>query len=355
MPIRIAHLPVGPDEPLFVIAELGLNHRGSRDEAIAMVDAAAHAGARAIKLQTLTATRLVARDAPAPPHVAASSMRDFFRQFELSEADHAAIAARARLRGLAFLSTPFDEQAVGLLESVGCDAYKIASGDLTNDRLIGRAARTGKPLLLSTGMSTLAQIHDALVWAREGGATDIVLLHCVSAYPVPSGSENLGALTEIARLFGLPIGLSDHGTDPLNVAIAVTLGASVYERHFILQRAPGDADAEVSATPEELTCLVQTAARARTILGGGEKCPLPAEAGNIAASRRGLYAARALRAGETITADDIVALRPAADLEPRQWRDLIGRRIGRDMPEGAAFLERDAPKAARPTRGSRAA
>ncbi len=170
MPIRIAGRSVGAGEPLFAIAEIGLNHGGSQDEALALVDAAARAGASAVKLQTLRADGLVAGHCPAPAHVEARSLRDFFRQFELDEEAHRAVATRARAHGLAFMSTPFDLDAVEMLERVGVDAFKIASGDLTFVSLIRRVAATGKPIVLSTGMSTLAEAASAAACAREAGA-----------------------------------------------------------------------------------------------------------------------------------------------------------------------------------------
>lgn len=341
MRTRIGGRFVGPEDPLFVIAELGLNHRGSLDRALALVDAACRAGASAVKLQTLNADRLVTPGAPAPSHVRAPSMHDFFERFELDATDHRAIARRARERGLVFLSTPFDESAIGMLESVGCDAYKIASGDLTHDRLITRAARTGKPLILSTGMSDMDEIREAVGWAQNAGAVDIVLMHCVSAYPVPSGSENLRAIAEMARVFGLPVGLSDHGTDPLSASLAVALGASVYEKHLMLQQDGEDVDENVSVTPGELAAIVRVAERARRALGSGEKTCLPAETENLKASRRGLYAARSMKAGEIVTPDVIAALRPASEFEPSRWRDLVGERLRRDVAVGSAFQKAD--------------
>jgi len=350
--MTIAGHQIGEDQPLFVVAELGLTHGGSRARALELVDAAARAGASAIKLQTLTASRLVLPTAPAPAHVSADSMQEFFGRFELSAADHAAIAARAHRHGLAFLSTPLDEFAVEMLESANCDAYKIASGDITYERLIKRAAATRKPLLISTGMSAIDEIADAVGWARQAGAADIVLLHCVSAYPVPQGEQNLRALTTLARLFGVPVGLSDHGTEPLDVALAVALGASVYEKHMRLDNQTDDVDEAVSLPEGAFAAMVSTARRARASLGHGEKVCQGAEAANRDLSRRGLYAARALRAGEPITPDAVIALRPATALAPSRWQDLVGETMRRDLAAGEPFLPGDLSMA-RFTRGLR--
>ena len=208
---EIAGKKVGEDHPLFVIAELGLNHGGAVDRALALVDAAARSGASAIKLQTLSADRLVSRSAPPPEHLLGRgrhrSLTDVFRELELDEAAHRAVVGRARDHGLAVISTPLYLEAVDLLESIGVDAYKIASGDLTWASLIERAARTGKPLILSTGMSTIDEVAVAIGHAVAAGNRDVALLHCVSCYPVPAGSENLRAVQTLARAFGVPVGL----------------------------------------------------------------------------------------------------------------------------------------------------
>lgn len=317
-------------QPLFIIAEIGLNHGGSVDLALAMVDAAADAGVSAVKLQTVIAAELAV---PSPT-------RDFFAVFELDEAAHQRLADRARARGLAFLSTPLSERAVDMLERVGVDAYKIASGDLTWTRLIERCARTGKPIIISTGLASLDEVACAYEAARAGGAPSIGLLHCVSAYPVPEGSENLRAIATLADRFPGPVGLSDHGSDPFALPIAVTLGASIYERHFVLADGDEAVDAAVSSSAAGFADIVRTAARATVALGSGVKTCLAAEAPCLP-SRRGLYAARDLAAGHVVTADDVMALRPASALSADKLSVLVGSTLGRDMAEGSPFLLTD--------------
>jgi N,N'-diacetyllegionaminate synthase len=341
MCIEIGARRIGPSEPLFVIAELGLNHGGSLDAALALVDAAARSGASAVKLQTIEADRLVAESCPAPAHVAVASLREFFRQFQLDERAHVAVAGRARSHGMAFMSTPFDEASVDMLDRIGCDAIKIASGDITHRHLIERAARTGRPMVISTGMSDLKNVADAVAWARAAGAAQVALLHCVSAYPAPAGSENLGAIAELARVFQVPVGLSDHTTEPMAVSLAVALGAAIYERHFVLDAESAGVDAAVSATPADLSRIIQTAARARLALGHGRKACLPAEAVNLRASRRSLYAWRTLAAGDVVTEDSVIALRPADGLDASRWSDLVGARLVREVRAGAVFLDSD--------------
>lgn len=329
---------VGPQAPVFAVAEIGLNHGGDLSRALQMVDAAAQSGASAIKLQTIFADRLVA-DAGAPPvHVAAESLRAFFARFELDADAHRAVFARARQHGLAVLSTPFAEDAVPMLEGLGIDAYKIASGDVTYDGLIAAAARTGKPVIISTGMSSLEESARAVRVARLAGAGAVAVLHCVSAYPTPAGSENLRAIDTLASALGVPVGLSDHSSGGLVSAVAaVALGACIYERHFRLAEGPDPIDAAVSSTPEQFAAIVAAMEQARMALGDGRKCCMPAEAANVVPSRRGLYAARDLPAGHVVTAADVLVLRPAAAFCPADLAHVVGQTTRRDIAAGAPF------------------
>jgi len=330
-----------PSSPLFVIAEIGLNHGGSSDRALALVDAAADAGASAIKLQTLDARGLVAPSSLAPQHVKSTSLVNFFRTFELDDRAHAAVVSRAHARGLIAMSTPLSLDAVDRLERVGVDAYKIASGDVTFVRLIERCAATGKPIVMSTGMAGIGEIAHAVGRARVAGNRSLALLHCVSAYPVPAGHEQLRSIPALARTFGVPVGLSDHSPTAFAVPIAVALGASLYERHIVLARGDGSIDEAVSSTPEEFAALIASAEQARRALGVENVACGEAERANVAASRRSLYARRALAAGEIVGADDIVALRPAVGLPPTAARELTGVRLTRDVAALTPFFETD--------------
>jgi sialic acid synthase SpsE len=341
--LEIGGRPIGAHVPVFSIAEIGLNHGGDVDQALRMVDAAAAAGASAIKLQTLFADTLVAISCPAPAHVEASSLREFFSSFELDFEAHRAIVERARMHGLAVLSTPFAEDVVPMLDDIGIDAFKIASGDLTYDGLIAAAARTGKPLVISTGMSTLDEAARALHVARGAGAKQVALLHCVSAYPTPNGAENLRAIDTLSKALEVPVGLSDHSTGGIIAAIAaVALGASMYERHLMIEDGEPPIDQAVSSTPEDFSAIVLAMEHARQALGDGRKRCLPAEAANVVPSRRGLYARRAMRAGEQVSEADVIALRPATNLSPADLPRLAGSVLDRDIEAGAPFEPRDA-------------
>jgi N,N'-diacetyllegionaminate synthase len=342
---RIADCRIALDAPLFVVAEVGLNHGGSVAQALALIDGAAAAGASAVKLQTLTPDCLVSGVAPPPRHLSGGrdggSLVEFFRRFELDETAHRELVGRARSHGLAVIATPLSEEAVDLLEVVGVDAYKIASGDITHEPLIERAGRTGYPLIISTGMSTLDEIAVAVECARSVGVQELALLHCVSCYPVPAGHENLRAIQELAQTFGVPVGLSDHGTDPMAAPLAVALGATIYERHIMLPGSADAVDAAVSSTPEELADIVRAAERARAALGDGHKRCLPIESVNRVGSRRSLRAARPLSPGEIIGPDDIVALRPGDGLESVYQTALVGCVVTRPIRAHEPFVAGD--------------
>ncbi len=334
---EIGRRRVGPDAPVFVIAEIGLNHGGSVERALELVDGAAEAGASAVKLQTLYADRLVAAACPAPAHVRASSLRDFFATFELDLEAHQQVVARARRHGLAVMTTPFAEDVVPALAEIGFDAYKIASGDVTYLGLIGKVAATGRPVVISSGMSDLNDVGAAIDAARAAGGSELAVLHCVSAYPVPPGSENLRAISTLADAFHMPVGLSDHGNGLISAVAAVALGACIYERHLVLADDDTAIDAAVSSTPTELAAIVRAMEQTRCALGSGVKVCQSAEAVNVTASRRGLYARRAMRAGEQVSRDDVIVLRPATRVPPSRIGALVGSRLTRDLTAGAPF------------------
>lgn len=339
--MKIGDRLVAATAPVFAIAEIGLNHGGSLERALAMVDAAAEAGASAIKLQSLEADRLVTETASAPAHVRAKSLRAFFARFELDWDAHRAVVARAHARGLLAMTTPFAVEALPALDAIPFDAFKIASGDLTFDGLIAAAAATRRPLVISTGMSDLGEVHRALRVARAAGAGQLGVLHCVSAYPTPVVDENLRAVATLARACAVPVGLSDHGRGLPSAIAAVVLGASIYERHFVLEGDDGALDRPVSSTPAEFAAIVSAMADTRAALGDGVKRCRPAERPNVGPSRRGLYAARTLKPGDIVAAADIAVLRPAAAVGPGDVPALLGSQVRRSIAAGDAFEPAD--------------
>jgi N,N'-diacetyllegionaminate synthase len=338
---RIAGTSIAPGQPMRVVAEIGLNHDGDAGIAHRLIEACADAGAWGVKLQVFDASELLTEDAPPPAHVHAASLRAFFARYQLHADAYDALVRHARDRGLAMIATAFDVPSLELLQRIGVDAFKIASGDLTHVLLIEQVARSGRPVILSTGMSTEADVNAAIGWARTAGAETLALLHCVSAYPTPDDQQNLAAVGELARRFAVPVGLSDHGMGADAALLAFAQGATLYERHVYL---PGtDAiDAPVSSTPDELADLVRRLARAAMAMGEGTRLPQAAERANIRPSRRGLYARRAVTAGQVIAADDIAARRPVTALGAEYAHALIGSRAPRDVPAGAPFEPGDA-------------
>lgn len=343
---EIPHILIGGREVsanarLFVSAEIGMNHGGSTDQALRLVELAAETGADAVTLQTIDAAQLASPTAPMPGHLPQGSLIDFFERHQLDEPAHIKIVACARKHGLKVIATPFSLDGVDLLERVGIDAYKIASGDLTWDQLITRAANTGKPIVMATGMSSIDEIAHALTVARAGGAKQIALLHTVSAHPVPPGSENLLAIRTLADRFHLPVGLADHAEDCFAVPMALALGASLYERHLVTPEDLDAVDIAVSSLPDELAEAINVARRARAALGDGEKVCLEAEMMNRHIHRRALCAARELDPGMTLRAMDLVALRPANGMSPARFNDIIGRRLARPLDLGQPIREQD--------------
>lgn len=326
---------IGPGEPLYVIAEVGLNHDGSAERALALVDGAAASGASAVKLQSLNGLELVAPGCPAPAHVETASLQAFFARFELDAAAHRAVVARAHDLGLTVMTTPLAESLLPMLERAGFDAYKVASGDLTNDGLLVAIARTGKPVVLSTGMATVPEVVRAVRLVRGAGGHVAAVLHCVSAYPAPAAEQNLRAIRTLSEAVDTAVGLSDHSADGLlPAAVAVALGATVYERHLMLDRDDVAVDAAVSSTPAELGAIIRACHDVASRLGTGRKVCQPAESVNRAASRRGVYARRALPEGHVLSAGDLVALRPEAGIPASDLALVIGRPVARPLAAG---------------------
>lgn len=342
--ITIGGRAVSSSAPLFVAAEIGMNHGGSIDQALALVDAAAETGADAITLQTFQAAQLASPTAPSPAHFTGQgtdTLVEYIQRYELDEPAHAKIVARARQRGLSVVATPFSLDGVDMLERVGIDAFKIASGDLTWDQLITRAANTRKPMVIATGMASLDEVAHAVDRAHAGGAMQVALLHTVSAHPVPPSSENLRAIRTLADRFDLPVGLSDHAEDTFALPMAMALGAAIYERHLVL---PDDLDAvdiAVSSLPDELAEAINRARRARLALGTGEKVCLEVEMMNRHINRRALCAARDLEPGMSLRRMDLVALRPANGIPPSRLDEVVGRRLLRPVDLGHPIREQD--------------
>jgi N,N'-diacetyllegionaminate synthase len=333
--ITIAGRVIGPGAPVFMIAEAGVNHNGDPALAHRLIDVAAAAGADAVKFQTFRSEALASRHAPKAPYQtettgAGESQLEMLRRLELSAETFAALADACRRRDILFLSSAFDVPSADLLEALGVAAFKTGSGELTNTPLLAHLARTRRPLIVSTGMATLDEVDAAVATVRAAGAP-VALLHCVSAYPAPPDQSNLRAMDTLRERCDCPVGFSDH-TPGLTITLAaVARGACIIEKHFTLDRALPGPDHRASLDPGQLTALVAGIREVEAALGDGHKRPTPAELPTRAVARKSLVAARALRRGETLTADCIAVKRPGTGIPPGELDRAVGRRLRRDV------------------------
>jgi N-acetylneuraminate synthase len=333
----IAGRKIGPGQPPFVIAELSGNHNSELGRALALIDAAADCGADAVKLQTYTAdTITLDHDGPGFRIVdglwAGRTLHELYREAATPWAWHEALFERARERGVTCFSSPFDDTAVDLLEGLDAPAYKIASFEAVDVPLIARAARSGRPLIISTGMTSAAEIAEAVDTARGAGA-QVALLHCVSAYPARFEDANLRMIPRLAADHGCVAGLSDHTPGTAAGVAAVALGACIIEKHVTLSRADGGPDAAFSLEPAELRALVEDCRHAWEALGAAEYRRGETESANRQ-FRRSLYVVRDVKAGEVIGEGDVRSIRPGFGLAPKSLPKVIGRRAARDLRRG---------------------
>ena len=339
--ISIAGRRIGPDHPPYIVAEMSGNHNGDIDRAFSILDAAKAAGADAVKIQTYRADTITI-DHSGPGFVVDGGLWDGRRLFELYEEAHtpwdwhAPIFEYGRRIGITVFSSPFDATAVDLLEGLDAPAYKIASPELIDLALIRCVARTGKPIMMSTGMATLEEIAEAVEAARGAGATEIVVLHCTAAYPAPPEEANLATIAEIARRFDVIAGLSDHTLGTVVPGIAIALGADVIEKHFTLDRAEGGVDSVFSLEPAELTELVRNSRIARQTVGAPAFAPTASEA-TVLKNRRSLYVVAPIAQGEAFTPRNVRSIRPGLGMKPKHLEAVLGRVAARDITFGEAL------------------
>lgn len=342
--IQVANKIIGPGQPVFVIAEAGVNHNGDLKMARALIDVAVEAGADAVKFQTFSADRLVTTDAPKAEYQLqttgdAESQFEMLKRLELSADAHRELQSYCHERGIIFLSTPFDEEAVDLLDELGVPAFKISSGDLTNSTLLEYVASKGKPVIISTGMSELSELIEAVSVLNTAGCENPVLLHCVSNYPADPAEINLRAMNTMRSAFDVPVGFSDH-TAGIHISLAaVALGACVIEKHFTLDRTLPGPDHRASLEPAELRELVRSIRSVESALGNGRKVPAASEIETAKAARRSLVAARNIPAGATLERDMVAMRRPGTGIPPAMLGTLLGRRAGRDIAAGTLLNE----------------
>jgi pseudaminic acid synthase len=332
--------PVGAGHAPLVIAEMSGNHNQSLDRALAIVDAAAAAGAHALKLQTYTADTMTLDLARGEFSVqdeqslwSGKSLYKLYQEAYTPWEWHAPIFERARAHGMMAFSSPFDESAVDFLEKLGAPCYKIASFENTDLPLIRKVASTGKPMIISTGMASEAELDETVRAARAAGCRDLVLLKCTSTYPATPEDTNIITIPDMRARFGCDVGLSDH-TMGIGVAVAsIALGACVIEKHFTLRRADGGVDSAFSLEPAELKSLVEEIDRAWRALGAVRYGPTDKEKSSLA-FRRSLYITQDLKAGDVLTKDNVRAIRPGLGLPPKHFDAVLGRRVRADTPRG---------------------
>jgi len=321
-----------------IIAEAGVNHNGNLDMARRLIDAAADAGADLVKFQTFNADRLVTAQAAKADYqksatTAGESQHAMLRKLELTRDMHEALIAHCQSRGIGFFSTGFDEESVELLVELGLDRFKIPSGEITNLPYLRHVGRYGKPVILSTGMATIDEIKSALAVLEQAGTPRerITILHCNTEYPTPMSDVNLRAMLTIRDSFGVAVGYSDH-TAGIEVAIAAaTMGATVIEKHFTLDRTLPGPDHKASLEPGELKAMIAAIRNIEQALGDGIKRPSTSERKNINIARKSLVAACPIRAGERFSETNLTAKRPGTGLSPMRWDDVVGRIAPRDF------------------------
>jgi N-acetylneuraminate synthase len=336
--VEIEGRPIGAHHLPYVVAELSGNHNGDLRRALQLIDAAKEAGADAVKLQTYRADTITI-DHSSPEFVIAEGLWGGRRLYDLYQEAHTpwewhpALFEHARRIGIPIFSSPFDASAVDFLETLGAPAYKIASSELVDLPLIRRAARTGKPLIMSTGMADEEEIAEAVAAARGAGARELILLHCTAAYPAPVDEANLSTIAELGRRYGVVAGLSDHTLGITVATVAVGLGAAFIEKHFTLSRAQGGVDSAFSLEPAELAQLVTAAQVARVAVGTPTLSPTRSEEA-VRRNRRSLYVVAGMAAGDVFSESNVRSIRPGRGLKPKYMEAVLGRRATCEIPFG---------------------
>lgn len=320
-----------------IIAEAGVNHNGSLEMAKRLALAAKEAGADYVKYQTFVPDRLVSRFAEKAAYqkktTGCGSQIDMLRKLELSFDDFRNLSAYCMEIGIGFLSTAFDMESVTFLEELGIEIWKIPSGEVTNLPYLLRLGKTGKPIILSTGMCEEQEVAEAVAALHEGGAENITLLHCTTEYPAPLEDINLLAMNALRKRFRLPVGYSDHTEGIVVPVAAAALGACVIEKHFTLDRAMEGPDHKASLEPHELCAMVNAVRQVERALGSPHKGCVASEQSNRDIARKSIVAARSIQAGEIFTEENLTVKRPGTGLSPMRWYEVLGKRATRNYDQ----------------------
>ena len=340
--IRIAGQNIGIDHPPYIIAEMSANHNGNIETAIKIIEAAKYAGADAVKLQTYRPDTITLNCDSEDFQIHGGlwdgrTLYELYEQAHMPWEWHAPLFEHAHKQGITIFSSPFDNTAVDLLESLNAPAYKIASFEAIDLPLIKYVASTGKPMIISTGMADAEEIQEAIDAAREGGCKELAVLHCVSGYPAPAEDYNLRTIPDMIQRFGLVTGLSDHTLDNTTAITSVAMGACIIEKHFTLDRSGGGPDDSFSLEPAELAALCKDSKTAWAALGKVDYGRKSSEEGN-AKFRRSLYFVKDLKAGDVLTADAVRSVRPGFGLAPKYLESLLGQRVAVDVKAHTAVL-----------------
>lgn len=327
-----------------IIAEAGVNHNGSLELAKKMVDTAKTAGADYIKFQTFVPEKLVSRYAKKAEYQkqttdAGQSQLEMLDKLALTQADFKGLKEYCERVGIGFISTPFDLESIAFLDSLDMDFWKLPSGEVTNLPYLEAIARTGKRVVMSTGMCEMNEIGDAVRVLEKGGVTDIVLLHCNTEYPTPFEDVNLLAMRQMAETFGYPVGYSDHTVGIEVPVAAAALGAVVIEKHFTLDKTMEGPDHRASLEPEELEQMVRAIRNIEKSRGNGKKRRMRSEEKNCAVARKSIVAATDIKRGELFTERNLAVKRPGTGISPMRWHDLLGRRAARDYRRDELIAE----------------
>ncbi len=324
--------------PVFVIAEVGVNHNGDVELARRLIRAAARAGADAVKFQTFSASKLVAEEAKLAPYQESACggqrQHQMLSSLELSSHELTELRDVCQEEGVVFSSTPFDEESVDLLRDLGVPFFKVSSPDITYFPLLEKIAATRLPIILSTGLATMEEIGAALTCIRKAGNEQVILLHCVTEYPAPLSSLNLKAIQSLSAEFRVPVGYSDHSEGILAATTACALGARVIEKHLTLDKNLPGPDHQASAEPDELAELIRQIRGLEIALGDGTKRPVECEEKNRIPARRSVFLKSSMEEGDALSAESLLYLRPGDGIPPTEYRTLIGRRLKRDLPKG---------------------